>query len=33
MKCYAGGHMMYRDHAEGIRLSEDVKAFITTTAR
>jgi carboxypeptidase C (cathepsin A) len=28
MKCYAGGHMMYRDRAEGVRLSADVKAFI-----
>lgn len=28
MKCYAGGHMMYRDAAEGVRLSADIRAFI-----
>jgi carboxypeptidase C (cathepsin A) len=28
IKCYAGGHMMYRDAAEGVRLSNDIRAFI-----
>ena len=33
MACYYGGHMMYRDRAEGVRLSGDVKAFITANTR
>jgi carboxypeptidase C (cathepsin A) len=28
MACYYGGHMMYRDRSEGIRLADDVRAFI-----
>ena len=29
MRCYAGGHMMYRDPAESVRLSADIHAFIS----
>jgi carboxypeptidase C (cathepsin A) len=33
MKCYAGGHMMYRDSAEGVRLSADIRRFIEDASR
>jgi hypothetical protein len=31
-RCYEGGHMMYRDERERIRLSDDLAKFITTAA-
>ena len=27
-RCYEGGHMMYRDESERLRLAQDVRAFI-----
>jgi hypothetical protein len=31
-RCYEGGHMMYRDEGERIRLSDDLAKFITTAS-
>ena len=31
-RCYEGGHMMYRDEPERIRLSDDLTKFITTAS-
>jgi carboxypeptidase C (cathepsin A) len=31
-RCYEGGHMMYRDEGERIRLSDDLAKFITTVS-
>ena len=31
-RCYEGGHMMYRDETERIRLSDDLAKFITTAS-
>jgi carboxypeptidase C (cathepsin A) len=31
-RCYEGGHMMYRDEPERIRLSDDLMKFITTAS-
>jgi carboxypeptidase C (cathepsin A) len=33
MKCYLGGHMMYRDAAARRKLSADIKAFISAASR
>ncbi|HWE44968.1 MAG TPA: hypothetical protein VG407_02985 [Caulobacteraceae bacterium] len=30
--CYDGGHMMYRDRAQRVKLSEDLRAFVTGAA-
>lgn len=32
MKCYAGGHMMYRDPAAHVQLSADVRTFVSGAA-
>jgi carboxypeptidase C (cathepsin A) len=32
MKCYAGGHMMYRDPAAHVQLSADLRAFVSGVA-
>lgn len=32
LRCYEGGHMMYRDEAERLRLSADVAAFVRSAA-
>jgi carboxypeptidase C (cathepsin A) len=33
IRCYEGGHMMYRDESERLRLAEDVGAFVASAAR
>jgi carboxypeptidase C (cathepsin A) len=32
LRCYEGGHMMYRDEAERLRLSKDVAEFVRSTS-
>jgi len=31
MRCYPGGHMMYRDPDTRVTLSKDIRNFITST--
>jgi carboxypeptidase C (cathepsin A) len=32
-RCYEGGHMMYRDESERVRLAADIRAFVAVAAR